>query len=76
MDSGQHKGSEVQMLLSQAAFDASLHQDSATMSASFCSPFTGILPTNKRVTVCSFCNTLTGNNAVSKLSWSFAALHH
>ena len=35
-------------------FYASLHQDRATMSFSFCSRFTGILPTNKRVTVCSF----------------------
>lgn len=35
-------------------FDASLHQDRATMSGSFCSRCTGILTANKWVTVCSF----------------------
>lgn len=35
-------------------FDASLHQDRATMSGCFCSRCTGILSANKRVTVCSF----------------------
>lgn len=46
--------SEVQMQFTLEVFYASLHQDRATMSVSFCSRFTGILPTNKRVTVCSF----------------------
>lgn len=42
------------MQLALEVFDASLHPDRATMSGSFCSWFTSILPTNKRVTVCGF----------------------
>ena len=42
------------MQLTLEVFDASLHQDRATMSGSFCSWFTSILHANKRVTVCSF----------------------
>lgn len=52
MASGRH--TEVQMQLTLEVFDASLHQDRVIMSGSFCSWFTSILPTNKRVTVCSF----------------------
>lgn len=51
---GRHAESEVQMQLTLVVFDASLHQDRVTMSGSFCSWFTSILPPNKRVTVCSF----------------------
>lgn len=50
----QHTHSEVHTQLSLKVFDASLHQDRATMSGSFCSWSTSNLPTNKRVTVCGF----------------------
>lgn len=55
------------MQLTLEVFDASLHQDRATMFGSFYSWFTSILPTNKRVTVCSFTTCSTGNNAAYKL---------
>lgn len=62
MVSVQHTQSEVHMQLSLKVFDASLHQDRATMSGSFCSWSTSNLATNKWVTVCSF-----GNNTPSNL---------
>lgn len=69
-----HTESEVQMQLSLGAFDASLHQDRATMSGPFCSWFTSILPTNKRVTVCSFATR--SLVAMLRPSYSRAVLSH
>lgn len=55
-------------------FDASLHQDRATMSGSFCSRCTGILTANKRVTVCSFvtssCCAINWFRCKQKRKWS------
>lgn len=74
MACGRHAGSEVQMQLTLEVFDASLHQDRATMSGSFCSWSTSILPTNKWVTVRSFATrSLT---TMLRPSYSRAVLSH